>query len=105
MTGRRYEHLGCRRTTAGRPRWPRRCRAVPGLWRRPPPNASHRVAFRLSRHVHVAERLDVVDHFHLIMFANVVAIDAGQKGGRVIVEFHGFHNDATSSRMHITLSR
>jgi hypothetical protein len=35
---------------------------------------------------------------------SLVAIDAGLKTGRVIVEFHGFQNEATSSRMHIVLT-
>jgi hypothetical protein len=36
---------------------------------------------------------------------SLVAIDPGARNGRIIVEFHGFHNEATSSRMHIELSR
>jgi hypothetical protein len=36
---------------------------------------------------------------------SLVAVDPGTRNGRIIVEFHGFHNEATSSRMHIELSR
>jgi hypothetical protein len=36
---------------------------------------------------------------------SLVCIDPATLSGRVIVEFHGFHNEATSSRMHIELSR
>jgi hypothetical protein len=36
---------------------------------------------------------------------SLVAVDPTSRNGRVIVEFHGFHNEATSSRMHIELSR
>ena len=35
----------------------------------------------------------------------MVAIDPSSRGGRVIVEFHAFHNEATSSRMHVELTR
>lgn len=36
---------------------------------------------------------------------SLVCIDPTSRNGQVIVEFHGFHNAATSSRMHIELSR
>jgi hypothetical protein len=36
---------------------------------------------------------------------SIVAIDPTSRNGQVIVEFHGFHNEATSSRMHIELTR
>jgi hypothetical protein len=36
---------------------------------------------------------------------SLVAIDPSSRGGRVIVEFHAFHNEATSSRMHMELTR
>jgi hypothetical protein len=36
---------------------------------------------------------------------SLVAIDPGTRGGRVIVEFHAFHNEATSSRMHVEITR
>jgi hypothetical protein len=36
---------------------------------------------------------------------SLVAIDPSSRNGRVIIEFHGFHNEATSSRMHIEISR
>ena len=35
---------------------------------------------------------------------SLVAIDPTGKDGRVIVELHGFHNEATTSRMHFVLS-
>ncbi|MFG1643444.1 hypothetical protein ACGFMK_24380 [Amycolatopsis sp. NPDC049252] len=34
-----------------------------------------------------------------------VAVDPTTRDGRVIVEFHGYHNEATGSRMHLTLRR
>jgi len=36
---------------------------------------------------------------------SLVAIDPSTRNGCVIVEFHGFHNEATSSRMHIEITR
>jgi hypothetical protein len=36
---------------------------------------------------------------------SIVAIDPASAGGHVIVEFHGFHNDTITSRMHIRLTR
>lgn len=36
---------------------------------------------------------------------SLVAIDPTARNGHVIVEFHGFHNEAIASRMHIELSR
>jgi hypothetical protein len=36
---------------------------------------------------------------------SLVAIDPGTRHGTVIVEFHGFHNEATTSRMHLELTR
>jgi hypothetical protein len=36
---------------------------------------------------------------------SLVAIDPASRYGRVIVEFHGFRNEATSSRMHIEIPR
>lgn len=36
---------------------------------------------------------------------SLIAIDPTTRNGHVIVEFHGFHNEATSSRMHIEISR
>jgi hypothetical protein len=36
---------------------------------------------------------------------SLIAIDPTTRKGHVIVEFHGFHNEATSSRMHIEISR
>jgi hypothetical protein len=36
---------------------------------------------------------------------SLVAIDPGTRQGVVIVEFHGFHNQVTSARMHIELTR
>lgn len=36
---------------------------------------------------------------------SLVAIDPGTRDGVVIVEFHGFHNELTSSRMHIEITR
>jgi hypothetical protein len=36
---------------------------------------------------------------------SLVAIDPGARRGVVIVEFHGFHNQVTNTRMHIELSR
>jgi hypothetical protein len=35
---------------------------------------------------------------------SLVVIDPGKRKGRVIVEFHGFHNQMTSARMHIELT-
>jgi hypothetical protein len=35
---------------------------------------------------------------------SLVAIDPGERGGTVIVEFHGFHNQATAGRMHMELT-
>ena len=36
---------------------------------------------------------------------SLVAIDPSSRGGRLIVEFHAFHNEATSSRMHLEITR
>jgi hypothetical protein len=36
---------------------------------------------------------------------SIVAIDPGRAGGLLIVEFHGFHNESSSSRMHLVLTR
>jgi hypothetical protein len=36
---------------------------------------------------------------------SLVAIDPGARHGVVIVEFHGFHNQVTNTRMHIELTR
>jgi hypothetical protein len=36
---------------------------------------------------------------------SLVAIDPSTSNGQLIVEFHGFHNEATSSRMHIEIAR
>jgi hypothetical protein len=36
---------------------------------------------------------------------SLISIDPTSRKGNVIVEFHGFHNEATSSRMHIEISR
>lgn len=36
---------------------------------------------------------------------SLVAIDPSERHGIVIVEFHGFHNESTTSRMHIELRR
>jgi hypothetical protein len=36
---------------------------------------------------------------------SLVAIDPSTRGGTLIVEFHGFHNEATSSRMHVEITR
>jgi hypothetical protein len=36
---------------------------------------------------------------------SLVVIDPGERHGKIIVEFHGFHNESTMSRMHIELSR
>jgi len=36
---------------------------------------------------------------------SLVAIDPGARHGTIIVEFHGFHNEATTSRMHLELTR
>lgn len=36
---------------------------------------------------------------------SLVAIDPGTRGGTLTVEFHGVHNESTSARMHITLTR
>jgi len=36
---------------------------------------------------------------------SLVAIDPASRHGVVIVEFHGFHNQVTNSRMHIELTR
>src|SRR5690242_9473896 len=36
---------------------------------------------------------------------SLVAIDPSAKNGQIIVEFHGFHNESTSSRMHIEVTR
>lgn len=36
---------------------------------------------------------------------SLVAIDPSARGGRLIVEFHAFHNEATSSRMHVEITR
>jgi hypothetical protein len=36
---------------------------------------------------------------------SIVAVDPTSRNGQIIVEFHGFHNEATSSRMHIELTR
>jgi hypothetical protein len=35
---------------------------------------------------------------------SLVAIDPGARHGVVIVEFHGFHNQVTNTRMHIELT-
>jgi hypothetical protein len=36
---------------------------------------------------------------------SLVAIDPTTRNGQMIVEFHGFHNEATSARMHMEISR
>ena len=36
---------------------------------------------------------------------SLVAIDPSSRSGRLIVEFHAFHNEATSSRMHLEITR
>jgi len=36
---------------------------------------------------------------------SLVVINPRRRDGRIIVEFHGFHNEATSSRMHIEITR
>ena len=36
---------------------------------------------------------------------SLVAIDPGARGGRLIVGVHAFHNEATSSRMHVEITR
>jgi hypothetical protein len=36
---------------------------------------------------------------------SLVAIDPGARHGVVIIEFHGFHNQVTNTRMHIELTR
>jgi hypothetical protein len=36
---------------------------------------------------------------------SLVAIDPAARDGRVIVEFHGFHSETTTSRMHIELTK
>lgn len=36
---------------------------------------------------------------------SLVAIDPSKRNGHLIVEFHGFHNEATSSRMHVEIAR
>jgi hypothetical protein len=36
---------------------------------------------------------------------SLVAVNPSSRDGRIIVEFQGFHNEATSSRMHIELTR
>lgn len=36
---------------------------------------------------------------------SLVAIDPSARGGRLIVEFHAFHNEVTSSRMHVEITR
>jgi hypothetical protein len=36
---------------------------------------------------------------------SLVAIDPNTRNGQIIIEFHGFHNEATSSRMHIEILR
>jgi hypothetical protein len=36
---------------------------------------------------------------------SLVAVDPGTRSGVVIVEFHGFHNQVTNTRMHIELTR
>lgn len=36
---------------------------------------------------------------------SLVAIDPSERHGKIIVEFHGFHNESTLSRMHIELGR
>jgi hypothetical protein len=36
---------------------------------------------------------------------SIVAINPAHEDGRIIVELHGYHNDATESRMHLTLTR
>jgi hypothetical protein len=36
---------------------------------------------------------------------SLVAIDPGARHGVVMVEFHGFHNQVTNTRMHIELTR
>ncbi len=36
---------------------------------------------------------------------SLISIDPTTRKGHVIVEFHGFHNEATSCRMHIEVTR
>ncbi|SHM99705.1 hypothetical protein [Cryptosporangium aurantiacum] len=36
---------------------------------------------------------------------SIVAVDPQKRHGRVIVEFHGFHNESTVTRMHLELRR
>ena len=36
---------------------------------------------------------------------SLVAVDPSSRSGRLIVEFHAFHNEATSSRMHVEITR
>jgi hypothetical protein len=52
----------------------------------------------------------VPGHFQYRLLAynpgfSLVGIDPGARGGRLIVEFHAFHNEATSSRMHVEITR
>lgn len=36
---------------------------------------------------------------------SLVGIDPNKRDGYLIIEFHGFHNESTSSRMHVEISR
>jgi hypothetical protein len=52
----------------------------------------------------------VPGHFQYRLLAynpgfSLVAIDPSSRSGRLIVEFHAFHNEATSSRMHLEITR
>ncbi len=58
----------------------------------------------------VMTRWPVVGSFQYRMLAynpgfSLVAIDPSARGGRLIVEFHAFYNEATSSRMHVEFTR
>lgn len=53
---------------------------------------------------HVAGRFDY-RYLNYNPGFSLVAINPAAKNGLIIVEFHGFHNEATSSRMHIEISR
>jgi hypothetical protein len=67
----------------------------------------------LAASVHQLERMTAWDnagHFDYRFVGynpgfSLVAVDPTSRDGRVIVEFHGFRNETTGSRMHLTLTR
>jgi hypothetical protein len=62
---------------------------------------------RQLRAMHAWKVIGTFDYKHLDYNPgfSIVAVNPSSRSGQIIVEFHGFHNEATSSRMHIELTR